>query len=118
MRTIYSAYDGERNCQPAKDEETGMVWCPMKRSGMAVMACAANQEALGCGFGCENRATAGQIAAVKVSVGVMQDACAGPTICPRCRWPKSRAARVCLKCRGAVGGARRGPGIFIGPHRT
>ena len=28
---------------------TGMVWCPMKMSGMAVMKCAALQKELGCG---------------------------------------------------------------------
>jgi hypothetical protein len=28
---------------------TGMVWCPMKRSGMAVMKCADLQKQLGCG---------------------------------------------------------------------
>ena len=28
---------------------TGMVWCPMKRSGMAIMRCARLQRELGCG---------------------------------------------------------------------
>src|SRR5258706_16049719 len=28
---------------------TGMVWCPMKMSGMAVMKCAELQKQLGCG---------------------------------------------------------------------
>jgi hypothetical protein len=28
---------------------TGMVWCPMKRSGMAIMKCAEMQKQFGCG---------------------------------------------------------------------
>src|SRR5438309_6908001 len=28
---------------------TGMVWCPMKKSGMAIMRCARLQRELGCG---------------------------------------------------------------------
>ena len=28
---------------------TGMVWCPMKQSGMAIMKCAALQKQFGCG---------------------------------------------------------------------
>jgi hypothetical protein len=31
------------------DYPTGMVWCPMKMSGMAVMRCARLQKDLGCG---------------------------------------------------------------------
>ncbi|HXG51446.1 MAG TPA: hypothetical protein VNN77_08595 [candidate division Zixibacteria bacterium] len=31
------------------DYPTGMVWCPMKMSGMAVMRCARLQRELGCG---------------------------------------------------------------------
>ena len=38
--------------QVALDEwgyPTGMVWCPMKMSGMALMKCAEMQKELGCG---------------------------------------------------------------------
>src|ERR671932_125021 len=36
--------------QPEKFEyPTGMVWCPMKRSGMAIMRCARLQREFGCG---------------------------------------------------------------------
>lgn len=31
------------------DYPTGMVWCPMKMSGMAIMRCARLQKLLGCG---------------------------------------------------------------------
>jgi hypothetical protein len=31
------------------DYPTGMVWCPMKMSGMAIMRCARLQKELGCG---------------------------------------------------------------------
>ena len=31
------------------DYPTGMVWCPMKMSGMAIMKCARLQKELGCG---------------------------------------------------------------------
>src|SRR3990167_9116873 len=134
---IYSAYDGERRYPAMKGEETGMVWCPQRLSSIATMRCAEYQKQFGCGFGCASKATQGQIAAVKMSAGNMQEACAGPRICPSCRGPKSHLAKVCIKCRGAVGGARgryrkRGAGIFIrlrerveaasaeslGPHRT
>lgn len=30
-------------------EYTGMVWCPMKKSDIAVMRCGENQDQLGCG---------------------------------------------------------------------
>jgi len=43
---------GKTNSSPAAEifeYPTGMVWCPMKMSGMAVMRCARLQKELGCG---------------------------------------------------------------------
>jgi hypothetical protein len=39
----------ERNAAEEWGYPTGMVWCPMKMSGIAVMKCAELQKQLGCG---------------------------------------------------------------------
>ena len=39
----------DRSAAQEWDYPTGMVWCPMKMSGMAVMKCADLQKQLGCG---------------------------------------------------------------------
>jgi ribosomal protein L40E len=39
----------ERNAAEEWSYPTGMVWCPMKMSGMAIMKCAELQKEFGCG---------------------------------------------------------------------
>jgi len=41
--------ENERPAAEAWVYPTGMVWCPMKMSGMALLKCAALQKELGCG---------------------------------------------------------------------
>lgn len=61
MQKIYSAYGGERAYPRTQGERTGMVFCPRRMGGIAVMRCGEYQEEFGCGPGCASRATAGQI---------------------------------------------------------
>jgi hypothetical protein len=44
-----SRSSGDRIAAEEWSYPTGMVWCPMKMSGMAVMKCAELQKQLGCG---------------------------------------------------------------------
>ena len=68
---LYSAYDRERHYPAAKGEETGMVWCPQRLSGIAEMRCAEYQKQFLCGIGCAGavkRARAAELnAALKFS---------------------------------------------------
>src|SRR5919199_1593175 len=47
--TELNAGSAERTALDEWNYPSGMVWCPMKRSGMAIMKCAEMQKRFGCG---------------------------------------------------------------------
>ena len=111
---------------------TGMVWCPMKMSGMAVMKCARLQRELGCGTRrdlrmlkaskperfrlwpwiqrrgeCSNRATEEQIREILRALSPLKLADRSrknPRTyrCPKCGGRKTFGARQCRACFIAV----------------
>jgi hypothetical protein len=107
---------------------TGMVWCPMKMSGMAVMKCAKLQDELGCGSlrqlkmisanagsvpflwpwlrrnrECRHRASEEEIHGLweaLSSPGSIEKSRKNPRArcCPTCGGSKAFAARQCRRC--------------------
>lgn len=59
---------------PAADEFTGAVWCPQRRSSIAIMRCGEYQARDGCGIGCSQAASEEQLAELAAAVsGAAED---------------------------------------------
>lgn len=122
---VVPAQLGRQESMVRKDVFTGMVWCPVKLSGIAILRCAEYQKALGCGRGCRNAAAPGLISLVTENLKLSEEAykecrrcrrtflvlnkeglcrSCGPgrgfyTVCHICGKPKGRSvARRCRAC--------------------
>ena len=93
-----------------KPEFSGMVWCPIKKSGIAMMRCGEYQEQLGCGRSCRMKAPKEQLSEIRellkqrikepyFSKGDQE----GRYTCPACGGrKKSVEGRVCRPCAGSM----------------
>ncbi|GEM_PF-2785832 len=89
-----------------KSDFTGMIFCPLKMSGMAIMACWQHQKDDGCGFRCPAKVARGDVLAVITAA--TQDANADESsipvparsVCPVCGGEKVKTAKTCIHCRG------------------
>jgi len=80
-----------------KGEPSGMVYCPSRRSSIAVMRCGEYQVRDGCASDCRFGASEKEIERLKsLSSGTKSE---NPYVCPMCDGVKATAtSRVCVQC--------------------
>ncbi len=89
-----------------KNEFTGMIFCPLKMSGMAIMACWQHQKDDGCGFRCPAKVGRGDVLAVITAATQDENAdentipAPARSTCPVCGGVKTPEAKRCIHCRG------------------
>ena len=100
-------------------EGEGMIFCPQRRSQIAIMRCGEYQEAFGCGESCPARASRAQIAEIRSRIFV-DDGDGGQRLnagrgrdkrarlktfqaetCPKCGRHKSYESKQCVICMRA-----------------
>lgn len=84
---------------------TGMVWCPVRMSHLAVMKCFSNQTRHGCALGCANAVTKRevQLTVSRSSSYVENEEQIGRVFCIDCGNPKKgRTGLRCRRCGGRI----------------
>jgi hypothetical protein len=105
---LYAQRDG------AGRDISGMVFCPMKVAGIAVMRCWEYQQQLGCGVKCPNAVTAKEEKEIQASMRVSE---AEPLACRLCGQEcrtssKNELCKVCSHRYTKRRPARQAPLIF------